>query len=49
MIRLIRERTNLSDQDAYTLCSLAADLRVTQTVNGSKGIHVMLAKALLHG
>jgi len=48
MIRLICERTNLSRHDAYTLCSLAADLRVTQTVNGSKGIHVMLAKSLLH-
>jgi len=47
MIRLIRERTNLTAEDAYTLCSLAADLRVTQTVNGSKGIHVMLAKFLL--
>ena len=47
MIRLIRERTNLSAEDAYTLCSLAADLRVTQTVNGSKGIHVMLAKSLI--
>src|SRR5271165_2496476 len=49
MIRLICGRTNLSKEDAYTLCSLAADLRVTQTVNGSKGIHVMLAKSLLHG
>jgi acetamidase/formamidase len=49
MIRLICERTNLSREDAYTLCSLAADLRVTQTVNGSKGIHVMLAKSLVHG
>ena len=48
MIRLICERTNLSREDAYTLCSLAADLRVTQTVNGSKGIHVMLKKSLLH-
>ena len=48
MIKLICERTNLSREDAYTLCSLAADLRVTQTVNGSKGIHVMLAKSLLH-
>src|ERR1700750_76498 len=48
MIRLTRERTTLSSEDAYTLCSLAADLRVTQTVNGSKGIHVMLAKSLLH-
>jgi acetamidase/formamidase len=45
MIRLIGERARLSREDAYTLCSLAADLRVTQTVNGSKGIHCMLAKA----
>jgi acetamidase/formamidase len=47
MIRLIGEKTNLSKEDAYTLCSLAADLHVTQTVNGSKGIHVMLAKNLV--
>jgi acetamidase/formamidase len=47
MIRLICERSNLSREDAYTLCSLAADLRVTQTVNGSKGIHVMLEKSLI--
>jgi len=49
MIRLICEKTNLSKEDAYTLCSLAADLRVTQTVNVAKGIHVMLAKNLLRG
>jgi acetamidase/formamidase len=48
MIKFIGERTNLSKEDAYTLCSLAADLHVTQTVNGSKGIHVMLEKSLLH-
>ena len=47
MIRLIGEKAGLSNEDAYTLCSLAADLRVTQTVNGSKGIHCMLAKAHL--
>jgi acetamidase/formamidase len=47
MIKLIGEKKGLTKEDAYTLCSLAADLRVTQTVNGSKGIHVMLAKALL--
>ncbi len=33
-----------SREQAYTLCSLAADLRVTQVVNGNKGIHVMLEK-----
>jgi hypothetical protein len=37
MIVLLGEKRNLSREDAYTLCSLAADLRVTQTVNGSKG------------
>ena len=49
MIKLVTEKANLSREDAYTLCSLAADLRVTQTVNGSKGIHVMLAKSAVHG
>jgi acetamidase/formamidase len=33
--------------DAYSLCSLAVDLRVTQVVDGNKGIHAMLAKSLL--
>jgi acetamidase/formamidase len=47
MLDLICARTNLSREDAYTLCSLAADLRVTQVVNGSKGIHVVLKKGLL--
>ena len=47
MIKLICARTGISREDAYTLCSLAADLRVTQVVNGAKGIHVMLGKALL--
>ena len=29
------------------LCSLACDLRVTQLVDGNKGIHAMLAKNFL--
>jgi acetamidase/formamidase len=50
MIDLIAQQTKLTRQEAYTLCSLAADVRVTQVVNGSKGIHVMLAKSCLaHG
>ena len=47
MIAFICSRTNLSREQAYTLCSLAADLRVTQVVNGNKGIHVMLDKRYL--
>lgn len=44
MIDLIVARTGLKREEAYALCSLAADLRVTQVVNGNKGIHVMFAK-----
>jgi acetamidase/formamidase len=29
------------------LCSLAGDLRVSQTVDGVKGCHMMLAKSCL--
>jgi len=47
MIALIRERAGLSAEDAYMLCSLAGDLRITQTVNGCKGVHMMMAKALI--
>jgi acetamidase/formamidase len=47
MIKLICARTGISREEAYALCSLAADLRVTQVVNVSKGIHVMLDKAML--
>ena len=42
MISLVRRRTGLSAEDAYTLCSVAADLIVTQVVDGNKGIHIML-------
>ena len=45
MIQLIRQRSGLSAQDAYTLCSIAADLRVTQMVDGNKGVHCVLAKS----
>lgn len=47
MLDLITAATSLSRAEAYMLCSLAADLRVTQMVNGNKGIHVMLSKNLL--
>jgi acetamidase/formamidase len=47
MIDLIAARTGLSKADAYALCSLAADLRITQVVNGSKGVHVMIDKSVL--
>ncbi len=47
MIRLLEELAGLPAIDAYTLCSLAVDLRVTQLVDVNKGVHAMLAKSLL--
>ncbi len=47
MIELVHEKGGLSREQAYTLCSIAADLRVTQTVNGCKGIHMMIRKSLV--
>jgi len=39
----------LSPDDAYAMASLAVDLRVTQVVNGNKGVHTMIPKAILPG
>ncbi|MGO9401371.1 MAG: acetamidase/formamidase family protein [Xanthobacteraceae bacterium] len=47
MIKLIEQATGLSAADAYSLCSIAADMHVTQLVNLHKGIHVLLAKETL--
>jgi acetamidase/formamidase len=44
MIALLSEKAGLSHPDAYMLCSLAGDLHVTQIVNGSKGVHMMMIK-----
>jgi acetamidase/formamidase len=42
---LVSER-GLSRDDAYMLTSAAADLHVTQVVDGVKGVHAMLPKAI---
>ncbi len=47
MIALIVEKRGLSREDAYMLCSLAVDFRITQTVNVSRGVHAMLRKEFL--
>jgi len=44
MIGLIGERLGLAAAEAYMFSSLAVDLRVTQLVDGNKGIHAMLPK-----
>ena len=47
MIDLIAGRTGLDRYQAYALASLTADLRITQVVNGAKGVHCMLEKRYL--
>jgi acetamidase/formamidase len=47
MITLLSKTQGWSRQDAYTFCSLACDLRVTQLVDGNKGIHAMVARSLI--
>ncbi|MDB5802824.1 MAG: amidase [Betaproteobacteria bacterium] len=49
MIKLLQSIAGLSASDAYTLCSLACDLRVTQLVDGNKGVHAMIAKNMATG
>jgi acetamidase/formamidase len=46
MIDFLVTEKKMSREDAYILCSLAVDLRVTQLVDGTKGIHAMIAKSL---
>lgn len=47
MIDLVAARSGLDREEAFALMSLVADVRVTQLVNGNKGIHVMLEKKWL--
>jgi len=47
MIALVSARSGISKAEAYMLCSLAGDLRITQTVNREKGVHMMMRKDLL--
>lgn len=47
MIDALSASTNLTEADAYALCSMACSLRVTQFVDGNNGIHAMLPRTLL--
>jgi acetamidase/formamidase len=43
-IQFISRTKGMTPDDAYSLSSLAVDLRVTQIVDGNKGIHAMIPK-----
>jgi acetamidase/formamidase len=44
MIKYLTEEKKLSQADAYMLCSVAADVNITQLVDGNVGVHVLLPK-----
>ena len=47
MINLVVSRGGLSRNQAYMLLSLAGDLRITQVVDGEKGVHMLMRKEWL--
>ncbi|MEE2668616.1 MAG: acetamidase/formamidase family protein [Gemmatimonadota bacterium] len=46
MVSFLVDVKGMERGDAYILCSVALNLRVTQLVDGTKGVHGMLAKSL---
>jgi acetamidase/formamidase len=46
MIDFLVNEKRLSRDDAYMLASTAADLSITQLVDGNKGVHAMIAKSI---
>ena len=47
LLDIVCERAGLDRYQAYSLLSIAGDRRVTQVVNGNKGVHLMLEKRYL--
>jgi acetamidase/formamidase len=47
MIGWLVDLTDWTAEEAYVFCSLACDLRVTQLVDGNKGIHAMVSRSLV--
>src|SRR5690242_8426144 len=46
MIDFLVTEKHLSRDDAYMLSSVAADLHITELVDGNKGVHMMLPKSI---
>ncbi len=46
MLDFLMTEKHLSRDDAYMLASVAADLHITELVDGNKGVHMMLPKSV---
>lgn len=49
MVKFLMEARGITQAEAYQAASMAADLRITQLVDGNVGVHMMIAKAYLRG
>jgi acetamidase/formamidase len=49
MVKLLQEMKGITQVQAYQAASMAADLRITQLVDGNVGVHMMIAKEYLRG
>jgi acetamidase/formamidase len=47
MVKLLQEMKKLTETQAYQAASMAADLRITELVDGNVGVHMMIAKSYL--
>ena len=48
MLNFVVETKGVPRDEALMLLSAAMDLRVTQIVDGTKGVHALLPKAIFH-
>ena len=46
-VEFLQERLDLTSGEAYSVVSMAVDLRITELVDGNVGVHAMVAKSLL--
>lgn len=47
MVKLLQEKTGITQTQAYQAASMAADAHITQLVDGNVGVHMMIAKEYL--
>ena len=47
MVKFLMEAKGITQTQAYQAASMAADLHITQLVDGNVGVHMMIAKSVL--
>jgi acetamidase/formamidase len=47
MVKLLQQSQHITQVQAYQAASMAADLHVTQLVDGNVGVHMMIPKSVL--